>query len=93
LWALVTKAAAAITLLIGLQILGWVGYVPNVEQTPQVVLTMRLLYSLFPGLWYLAALIIFQGYAITQAVHHEIQSSIAERDNRLGDDRRQTMAL
>src|SRR5439155_8281246 len=61
LWALVTKAAAAITLFVGLQILGWVGYVPNVEQAPQVELPMRLLYSLFPGLCYLAALIIFPG--------------------------------
>ncbi len=79
LWAWVTKASAAITLFIALQILGWAGYVPNVEQTPQVVFTMRLLYSVFPGVCYLAALIMFQGYPITQAVHQEIQARIAAR--------------
>jgi len=48
-------------------------------QTPEVVFTMRLLYSLFPGVCYLAALIIFQRYPITQAVHQEIQARIAAR--------------
>lgn len=79
LWALVTKAAAAVTLFIALQILAWAGYVPNVEQTPQVMVTMRLLYSLFPGLCYLAALATFQRYPITQAVHQDIQTRIAAR--------------
>jgi len=79
LWALVTKAAAAVTLFIALQMLGWAGYAPNVEQTPQVVLTMRLLYSLFPGVCYLAALATFQRYPITQAVHQDIQTRIAAR--------------
>ena len=79
LWALVTKAAAAITLFIALQILAWVGYVPNLTQSPQVVLAMRLLYSVFPGLCYLAALAIFQRYPITQEVHRDIQNRIAAR--------------
>ncbi len=79
LWALVTKSSAAITLFIALQMLGWAGYVPNVEQTPQVILTMRLLYSVFPGICYLAALVIFQRYPITQAAHQDIQNRIAAR--------------
>jgi GPH family glycoside/pentoside/hexuronide:cation symporter len=79
LWAWVTKASAAITLFIALQIIGWAGYVPNVGQTPQVMLTMRLLYSVFPGVCYLAALIMFQSYPITHAVHQDIQARIAAR--------------
>jgi len=79
LWSLVTKAAAAVTLFVALQLLGWAGYVPNVEQSTRVVLTMRLLYSLFPGVCYLAALVTFQRYPITQAVHQHIQARIAAR--------------
>lgn len=79
LWAFVTKAAAAVTLFIAMELLAGAGYVPNVAQTPQVVLMMRLLYSLFPGVCYLAALVLFQRYPITQAVHLEIQQRIAAR--------------
>ena len=84
LWALATKAAAAMTLFVALQILVWTGYVPNVAQTPRVVLAMRLLYSVFPGLCYLAALAMFQRYPITQAVHADIQHRIASRSAAAG---------
>ena len=77
LWSLVTKSAAAVTLFVALQILGAVGYVPNVEQTPEVMLAMRLLYSLFPGACYLVALLMFQRYPITQEVHEDIRSRLA----------------
>jgi Na+/melibiose symporter-like transporter len=79
LWAWVTKASAAITLFVALQILGWAGDVLNDEQTGRVVLAMQLLDSVFPGLWYVAALIIFPADPITQAVHQDIQNRIAAR--------------
>jgi len=84
LWAFATKAAAAVTLFVALQILAAVGYIPNVEQTPRVLLTMRLLYSVFPAACYGAALMMFQAYPITEAVHHDIQNRIAARGARHG---------
>ena len=79
LWSLVTKSSAAVTLFIALQILGAVGYVPNVPQSAAVVLAMRLLYSVFPGGCYLAALFLFRAYPITQEVHDDIRAQLRER--------------
>ncbi|GIW42335.1 MAG: sugar transporter [Candidatus Binatia bacterium] len=79
LWSLVTKSSAAVTLFVAMQVLHLAGYVPNVEQSPDVVLTMRLLYSFFPASCYAAALLLFQRYPITQEVHAEIRARLAAR--------------
>lgn len=79
LWSISKKIAAAMGVGIALSMLGLVGYVPNVEQTPQVQMTLRILYSLVPSLCNLIAFLIAFTYPISGAIHENIRLAIRER--------------
>jgi GPH family glycoside/pentoside/hexuronide:cation symporter len=79
LWSISKKLAAALGVGTSLAILGMVGYAPGVEQSPRVLLSLRVLYALVPSLCNLAALLIATAYPISAAVHEEIKGAIAER--------------
>src|SRR5262249_52136346 len=57
-------------------ILNAVGYVPNAEQTPEVVFTIKFLYSIFPAAFYVAALLVVLRYPISAAIHAKIREGI-----------------
>ena len=78
-WSISKKIAAALGVGLALSMLGLVGYVPNVEQTPQVQLTLRVLYALIPSLCNVIALAIAFAYPISAKVHQQIRHAIAER--------------
>jgi GPH family glycoside/pentoside/hexuronide:cation symporter len=63
----------------GLSILGLAGYTPNVEQTAQVQLTLRILYALVPSVCNILAFIIVLAYPISSRVHTQIRAAVAER--------------
>jgi GPH family glycoside/pentoside/hexuronide:cation symporter len=48
LWSISKKFAAAVGIGAGLSILGMVGYTPNVQQSAEVQMTLRVLYALVP---------------------------------------------
>jgi GPH family glycoside/pentoside/hexuronide:cation symporter len=52
---------------------------PNVEQSEEVLLTLRLLYALVPSVCNIVALIIALAYPISRKRHGEIRFAIAER--------------
>ncbi|MGD9031063.1 MAG: glycoside-pentoside-hexuronide (GPH):cation symporter [Desulfobacteraceae bacterium] len=79
LWSVTKKLAAALGVGIALPILGKVGYMPNVEQSEEVLLTLRLLYALVPSVCNIVALIIALAYPISRKRHGEIRFAIAER--------------
>jgi GPH family glycoside/pentoside/hexuronide:cation symporter len=76
LWSISKKLAAAVGVGIGLSILGIMGYTPNVEQTPQVQFTLRVLYALVPSVCNIIALLIALAYPISSRVHKEIRLAI-----------------
>ena len=77
-WSISKKIAAALGVGIALSVLGLMGYVPNVEQTPQVQLTLRVLYALIPSICNLIALAIAFAYPISAQVHQQIRHAVAE---------------
>ena len=79
LWSIAKKFAAAIGVGVGLYVLGWVGYEPNVDQTEQVRLTLRILYALVPSFCNILAFVIVLAYPISSRVHAQIRTAIAER--------------
>jgi GPH family glycoside/pentoside/hexuronide:cation symporter len=81
LWSVAKKMAAAAGIGMGLFVLGLAGYQPNMEQSPQVVLTLRILYALVPSVCNLVAICIALAYPITGEVHSQIQSAIDRRKN------------
>ena len=78
-WAVARKAAAALGVGVALPLIGLAGYVPNVEQTPQVIFMLRVLYALVPTVCNLVAIAIAVGYPIDRARHQEILDAIAAR--------------
>ena len=83
LWSIAKKFAAAVGVGVGLLILGLVGYTPNVEQSEQVRLTLRILYALVPSLCNIIALFIALAYPISSSIHKDIRTAIAQRQRGL----------
>lgn len=79
LWSISKKLAAAIGVGAGLSILGIAGYIPNVDQTPAVQMTLRILYALVPSLCNLLAIIVALAYPINDQIHKEIRQAIVKR--------------
>jgi GPH family glycoside/pentoside/hexuronide:cation symporter len=76
LWALLPKLVAIPGAAIPLAILGAMGYRPNVEQTPQVVFAIRVLFALVPAAFSTFALMIAWRFPITERIHRQIQKGI-----------------
>jgi GPH family glycoside/pentoside/hexuronide:cation symporter len=83
LWSIAKKFAAAVGVGVGLLTLGLVGYTPNVEQSEQVRLALRILYALVPSLFNIIALLIALAYPISSSIHKDIRTAIAQRQSGL----------
>jgi GPH family glycoside/pentoside/hexuronide:cation symporter len=79
-WSFLDKAAVGLAVFIGMQGLHRIGYVPNVEQTPEVIAGMKFLYCLLPAALHLVALLIFQKFPITPEVHAQIRAQLDARN-------------
>jgi len=79
IWAITRKLAAALGVGIAFAILGTSGYVPNIEQSTEVLLTLRILYTLVPCSCNTLAFVILLAYPISRGLHQEILRAISER--------------
>lgn len=79
LWSVSRKLAAALGVGLALSILGRIGYMPNVDQPPQVILTLRILYALVPCICNAAAFLVLLAYPISRKIHEDIRNAIKER--------------
>jgi glycoside/pentoside/hexuronide:cation symporter, GPH family len=79
-WGLATKISEALAL----AAVGWIltgfGYVPNVEQTPQALLGIRLFFGLIPAFFILFGLPFLFLYPITRRSHAEVRHKLEELD-------------
>jgi GPH family glycoside/pentoside/hexuronide:cation symporter len=78
-WTLVMKLAAALAAGVVGVALQLLDYVPNAEQSPGVILGIRLLYGPIPAACILAALGVFWRFPLTRAQHREVQAALALR--------------
>jgi glycoside/pentoside/hexuronide:cation symporter, GPH family len=78
MWAFLTKFTSAL----GIATSGWAlklfGYVPNVAQTPNALLGIRLFFSLAPAVALLVSLPILIWYPITRRSHAELRARLAQ---------------
>ncbi|CAG0985829.1 Glucuronide carrier protein [Myxococcaceae bacterium] len=79
IWSFMDKAAIGLAIFLGMQGLDWIGYVPNQEQTPEVVLGIKFLYCVLPAICHIGALLVFRSFPITPEVHAEIRAALDER--------------
>lgn len=78
LWSIIPKFALTPGAAIPMAILGGVGYVPSAEtQSPDVVLSIRILYALVPATLNAIGLSIMAWYPLSEARHTEIRAAIA----------------
>lgn len=86
-WSVARKLAAALGVGLALFLLGQSGYTPGVEQSPEVVRMLRLLYALVPSLCNGVAFGIALLYPIDRERHEAILETIRNRRNeRFGTD-------
>ncbi len=78
-WSVARKLAAALGVGLALFLLGQSGYKPGAEQTPDVVLTLRVLYALVPSLCNLVAFAVALAYPISRERHEAILAAIGNR--------------
>ncbi len=76
LWSIMTKFMVIPSMSIPLAVLASVGYVPNIVQSEEVQLTIRLIFCLAPATAACIAFIAACFYPITKAVHEEIWAGI-----------------
>jgi glycoside/pentoside/hexuronide:cation symporter, GPH family len=79
LWCICEKMAAALGVGVSMLILDAAGYIPNGDQSPQALLTLRILYVLVPVACYLLGGAIALMYPITHRAHDEILEGITAR--------------
>jgi MFS/sugar transport protein len=78
LWSIIPKFALIPGAALPLAVLGAAGYVPNqANQSPEVILTLRVLFSIVPALLNSVGLALMWWYPLTEARHAEIREGVA----------------
>lgn len=78
-WNFVYKGAYGLMLLMTGFALAWSGFVPNVEQTMTVKLTMVTLYGLFPLVCYAIGAYLFSKFQLDEAAYAKIRTELDQR--------------
>ncbi len=75
-WAMVPKFVAIPGAALPIALLSMIGYVPNREQSPEVLLGIRVLYALVPASFSLAAFFLARLYPIDERTHAAIRGGV-----------------
>ncbi|NOX52500.1 MAG: hypothetical protein GXP16_18510, partial [Gammaproteobacteria bacterium] len=78
-WNFVYKGALGLMLLLTGFALEFSGFVPNVEQTMTVKMTMISLYGLFPLVCYTIGAFLFRRFKLDEATYAEIRAELDSR--------------
>ncbi|HTO07254.1 MAG TPA: MFS transporter [Myxococcota bacterium] len=76
-WALVPKLVAIPGAALPIALLAQLGYVPNQDQSPTVLLGIRVIYALVPAACATVAFFLGRQYNVSQQVHEKIRAGIA----------------
>jgi glycoside/pentoside/hexuronide:cation symporter, GPH family len=86
IWGLATKISEALAL----AAVGWIltgfGYVPNVEQTPNALLGIRLFFGLIPAAFIFISLPLLFKYPITRKSHAEVRAKLEAIEKNTDDE-------
>ncbi len=77
LWGLVPKFIVIPSASLPLALLAWLGYQPNISQSPDVVLAIRMIFALTPSAFSIGAFFIARRFPIDETVHRAILAGIA----------------
>ncbi|HTO52574.1 MAG TPA: MFS transporter [Myxococcota bacterium] len=77
LWGLVPKFIVIPSASLPLALLAWLGYQPNLPQSPEVVFAIRAVFALTPAAFSIAAFFIVWRFPIDEKVHRAILEGVA----------------
>jgi GPH family glycoside/pentoside/hexuronide:cation symporter len=77
LWGLVPKFIVIPSASLPLALLAWLGYQPNLPQSPEVLFAIRAVFALTPSAFSIAAFFIAWRFPIDEKVHREILAGVA----------------
>jgi glycoside/pentoside/hexuronide:cation symporter, GPH family len=80
LWGLAPKFIVIPGAALPLALLGWLGYQPNVPQTPEVLLAIRGVFAFAPALFSVLAFFIAWFFPIDEKIHRAILEGVAAHD-------------
>jgi len=75
-WAMLPKFVAIPSAAIPIAVLATLGYVPNVEQKPEVVLAIKAIFALLPAFFSALAFVVALRFPIDERVHAQIRLGI-----------------
>jgi len=78
-WNFVQKAALGVMLLLTGFVLEFSGFIPNVEQTMTVKVSMVTLYGMFPLVCYAVGAVMFTKFKLTEAAHAKIRAELDQK--------------
>jgi GPH family glycoside/pentoside/hexuronide:cation symporter len=76
-WSMLPKFVAIPSAAIPIAVLASMGYVPNVVQTPRVVLAIKTIFALGPAIFAILSFIIARRFPITEKIHNAILEGVA----------------
>ena len=79
IWPFMDKAAIDLAVFVGMEGLHAIGYTPNVDQTPAVILGIKVLYCILPAVCHVCAVVLFQRFPITPEVYADIRARLDSR--------------
>ena len=77
-WNFTWKLANGISLIVVGNMLSWVGFQPNVAQAPEVILAIKIMFSIVPCLAYVTAALVFSSYRLDEKLHVEMHAVLDE---------------
>jgi GPH family glycoside/pentoside/hexuronide:cation symporter len=80
IWAFLQKFTNAFGVAVSGWALSWFGYIPNVPQTDQALLGIRLFFALIPALLLIISLPILIKYPITRESHAQVVAELKRRE-------------
>lgn len=78
-WNMIRKSAGSLTALITGLALQFSGFVPNVEQTDEVLLVIRGVFAFLPGVCYVIGTLLFMRFGFNEAEHAEVRRELEAR--------------
>jgi len=84
-WTLIRKGGIGGAFFILGMGLDWIGYQPNIEQTPQTLFGLKMLFGPIPAVLLILGAVIFWKFPITKEVHQDILRQIAEMQKQAND--------
>ena len=79
IFSLTSKAATAVAVGVALPLVGFLGFKPGVVNTPEALLSLKLVFALGPAIAHAFSALLLSGFDLDEARHSEIRTALDAR--------------